>query len=215
MRKVRAPLAASSRRPVLALARPSKGGVAPLAILPLLVACVSLPVVPAAPRGYAERERAAIRLDVACESTGGHTGSGVVTDERHALTAAHVVACPEMPLVIATTADGRRLFVVVTKEDHARDFAVLELESGDRFHLDVAPPLRAPAVVGSHVCSETAIPVRGSNCGPVIAAYPDFAHVAAVVMKGNSGSGVYDMAGRLVGIVVNMTADWMGVSVVP
>jgi S1-C subfamily serine protease len=194
-----------------------------------LAACVSLPHVPAAPRGYAERERAAVRVDMACNVAGipgwedephfddwtiGHTGSGVVIDERHVLTAAHVTACPTLPGVMLTTWDGRHLQAVVTQEDRDRDFAVLELASADRMHLDVSPPAVTHAAVGAVVCIETAEPTRAANCGPVAEVLPGKGgiHVNAIIGHGNSGSGVYDTQGRLVGIAVNMTGDYAGVT---
>jgi S1-C subfamily serine protease len=191
-------------------------------LLVLLVGCVSLPHIPAEPRGYAERERAAVRVDMACSVAGipgwedephyddwtiGHIGSGVVLDERHVLTAAHVVRCPTIPGVMLTTFDGRHIQAVVTHEDQAADVAVLELATADRLHLDVAPPARARVAIGDAVCAETSDPARQTYCGVVEYVGDDVARAAFTAIRGNSGAPVYDAQGRLVGLVTKAAKD--------
>jgi S1-C subfamily serine protease len=190
--------------------------IAGIALAWILAACASIPVVPAQPRGYAERERAAVRVDVACnvyglpgfddqphydDGTMIHIGSGVVFDERHVLTAAHVVACPTLPGVVLTTYDGRHLIAVVTREDVTADVAVLELATADRLHLDIAPPTRAPVLLGSTVCAEAADPQHETHCGAVEYVSDTTVRATFLALHGNSGAGVYDLAGRLVGLV--------------
>jgi hypothetical protein len=205
--------------------------IAGIALAWILAACASIPVVPAQPRGYAERERAAVRVDVACnvyglpgfddqphfdDGTLLHVASGVVIDERHALTAAHVVACPTLPGVVLTTYDGRHLIAVVTHEDTKADVAVLELATADRMHLDVAPPELGVAVVGEPVCAEPSYPARITTCGPVLATdarSPGRIHVAMDGGAGNSGAGVYDTRGRFLGLRIQHAGDvWVGVA---
>ena len=137
----------------------------------------------------------------------GGTGSGVILDARHVLTAAHVVDCSYLPDVHVITASGKRMRAVVTRENDQTDLALLELASADTFG-DIAPPVIGPRpIVGDSICKLQAVPTRGGDCGPVtdLTAEPgnDVQH-GARVEHGNSGGPVYDAEGRLVGITTQM-----------
>lgn len=143
----------------------------------------------------------------------GGFGSGLMIDNTHVLTANHVVACPTIPMVTAITADGREYAMSIEKAWMADDVARLVIaRKGERFFAgrnggDVAPPyLALPPLMGEPVCAYVAVPQRGINCGRLIKDTDDHdgdLHIAGLAWRGNSGSGVYDGQGRLVGILVS------------
>ena len=147
-------------------------------------------------------------------------GSGVVVSARHVLTAYHLstmtvgrdargqdisVPCPYIVHARVQFEDGRGYAMVVDKESRPLDTMRLQMSSADKWTID--RPVVAEAVVGEPVCAATATPERGWSCGRVemIATEGDdnIVHTART-MKGNSGGGVYDSLGRLVGIVTSM-----------
>lgn len=138
---------------------------------------------------------------------GGGMGTGVILDARHVLTADHVVACPYLPDVHVITVTGRRLRVVVTREDASNDLALLELASADSFGA-ISPPMIGPRPhVGDSICKLEAVPARGGDCGTVTdlrdSADSDVGHTAPT-HHGNSGGPVYDTEGRLIGITTEL-----------
>lgn len=140
-------------------------------------------------------------------------GSGVIVDERHVLTAYHVVECPVIPAVVIQLEDGRTRHVFVQREERTGDLALLTLVSAQDFDLGLTRPIITPAPpVGEPVCAAVASPAREWNCGNVTAhddtPANDIAHDAQT-RHGNSGAGVYDSHGDLVGIVteLQMCAD--------
>lgn len=154
-----------------------------------------------------EQDIAAVIVVGACLTPEGRVtssfGSGVLISDHAALTAAHVVTCP------AEAATG-----VIVKfpgsEQHAR-VLVLDLE-GDVARLDLEKPVAvAPARIGprpeldDRVCVVASVPERGRRCGSVelLREPPGDVKHNAITMPGNSGSGVYDASGRLVGIVTH------------
>lgn len=133
--------------------------------------------------------------------TGGH-GSGVLIDARHVLTAEHVVACTYLSDLHVTLNDGRRIKprVVGTWPEH--DIALLELPV-DVLGIDYAM-LAPPPKVDDVVCTSVAWPKRGGACGQIDSndgsTRWDLRYSAPIV-PGNSGGGLYDASGHLVGIV--------------
>lgn len=199
-------------------------------VLALLASC-SRPVAPAAiPRAPAPRELAAdqdaraVALSVWCAPPPRAAdsaitmwpigyGSGVAIDARRVLTAAHVVACPAGSAAIVVVDDGRgaQRFASAARSSAADDIAVVTLDAA-------SPDLSAPPVVvgpppgvGDAICADSAQPARGHSCGVVSVIFPDrrFRDAGAAV-PGNSGSGAYDLAGRLVGLVTDryLAAPW-------
>jgi hypothetical protein len=190
-----------------------------------LAACVHMPHVATAPRDILARMNAAARIEMAClrndpfSAALDNKGIAIGVDDRHVVTAGHVVRCPEIPIVHVVLSSGRRLRVVVSKEDTAGDLALLTIASADRFHLDLPPPVIAPTpAVGDAWCSFTGSPKREAHCGFVESVNgkqmnADLSGSARTVF-GNSGSGVYDVQGRLVGIVIYTDpTDWASMGV--
>ncbi len=146
-------------------------------------------------------------------------GSAVVTDERHMMTAWHVIKCQTFPTVYAFLSDGRRIGMLVDKEDQQHDLARLRVMSDDRFHLDIAPPAigKRPAI-GETICSMATTPAWRWSCGEVGQSVSvPFAkngenstydvEAKLDTKLGNSGAGVYDSRGALAGLVTGHCVD--------
>lgn len=140
--------------------------------------------------------------------SGGH-GSGVVIDNRHVLTAGHVIACQYLSDVHVVFENGKRYRVVVEKEWKTHDVARLELASADSFNPADSPQIAQIPLAGETLCSSTGYPERGGNCGPVTSTGLDHCgngwcydtRFEARSAPGNSGSPVYDEFGALVAIL--------------
>jgi S1-C subfamily serine protease len=170
--------------------------VACFALLATCGACAS--VVPRP--GKSAVRPAAVALEVSVECTGKHRGSGVLVGPRRILTAAHVVPCGEAAHVVVTTPDGYVVPAHVTYTDDANDVAVIVP--------GYALPGPYPTVtsVGTgRVCIFSAVPERRVTCGVIRTVKGTEIDHAADTRYGNSGSGLYDAHGRLVGIV---TTRW-------
>lgn len=159
-----------------------------------------------------EIQRAGLRraafLDVSClTAPGGGYGSVVLLDRDTAITARHVVApgrCPDNKVIYEVVLpSGARYMVVVAKMlpkyDLARLEAVLEWP-------DPGPaPRFAAAPTEGQVCQASGFPNHWWTCGGVQEADDTIAgaelRFSSPVFPGNSGSGLYDASGRLVGIV--------------
>jgi len=138
----------------------------------------------------------------------GGWGSGVIVGPDTVLTAWHVVKCPPRT----------SRFLLVSGPDNVKHWA--ELAAGDPDHdiarLTVAgtPATRlklAAAKDGDVVCAAVAHPIREWSCGVVIDVGPvktktngtvDIWHTARTV-PGNSGAGLYNGRGQLVGLQTN------------
>lgn len=190
-----------------------------LLVLPLLISCISIPRVPPDIRLAPEQIATAVLVATDCVAEDGFSGalsfdnsgkgSGVIISERHVLTAAHAADCKGtvLPMSRVRLPDGRQFRMVIDKIDHDLDLARLELASADTFKMKIPPPKvgRIP-VKDDPVCMATGMPKRGWNCGPMIETRGInrvILHAASTTM-GNSGSGLYDGDGNLVGIVTGV-----------
>jgi len=95
--------------------------------------------------------------------------------------------------------------MVVERDDamfgSGTDVARLEIASADRFHLDIAPPALADdSHVGEEYCVET---LHGRLCGSRDHYHENIVLGAKGVRNGDSGSPVFNDAGRLVGLEVS------------
>ena len=153
----------------------------------------------------------------------GGRGSGVIMDSRTILTALHVVECPYLRDIHVTTSTGKRVRATIDRSWPDRDIVRLIVDAKDGFG-DVAPlAIGRPPEVGTVVCTASAVPERGESCGPM-SGYSEtptcpsqkdgsgvWCHDTlydAIAISGNSGSGMYDEAGALVGILTGGSAVW-------
>ena len=158
-------------------------------------------------RTVPEQRSTAVAIFTTCPGGSGY-GSGVLLDGRRVLTAAHVTGCG-LPLLRVTTRAGDVRLMKVVAIDHAIDLAILEVDDGElRF------PYPVPSVsignrpsVGDVVCMESGEPGRRRQCGEVLDfradELPGNMKHGGLTIPGNSGSGVYDEAGRLVAVVTH------------
>ena len=147
-------------------------------------------------------------ITVVCDGIG--VGSGVVIAPDYVLTAAHVVDCEDGLMVVATeTYDG--LATVVTRNSE-RDLAKLYVPGIRGPSVEIGP---APSP-GDTVCLSPAYPRRDRKCGEVYFERGDGPNnrirFSAKVEPGNSGSGLYDSDGRLVGIVTQYEYGKFGIT---
>ncbi len=146
-------------------------------------------------------------------------GSAVITDERHMLTAWHVIKCPTFPTIYAFLSNGKRVSMLVDREDQQHDLARLRVISDERFHLDIPPPVFGKRPLpGETICSMVTTPSWHWSCGAVArsVAVPfdgrprgsTFDIDATIdTQLGNSGAGAYGADGSLVGIVTGHCTD--------
>lgn len=166
----------------------------------LLSGCASVP------RGRTVEEQylAAAELHVSCGPPGTDRtdklmhGSAVIVSEYRAITAAHVLGCTVNGAMLKL-ADGREVQVKIEAVSEKLDAARLVADQP----LGTLPVEVGRAVEGDIVCITTRWPKASRRCGEVRRAELDslieILH-AATTEPGNSGSGLYDRRGRLVGI---------------
>lgn len=171
-------------------------------------ACISTPL--GRPRSIAERYAASVKVLTLCgENISG--GSGTILDDGRVLTAYHVVECDDLVTfqiaVIAPDSEEPRM-MHLDKAAEGKDVAVLSIETGAPFAGFVAPKFGPLPKVGERVCIAHSVPRIGHKCGEVqpyadMDAPGDLVHTA-ITDHGNSGSGVYDSVGRLIGVVTHL-----------
>ena len=140
-------------------------------------------------------------------------GSGVVVNNHTVFTAAHIAEDPPGAVCVrrATMVNDKSYLLAPGVTLPERDLASLHtvLEKFDPTH----PITHGPAPeYGARVCSTTAYPRFLRMCGDVqMKADPpgDLAHTI-ITEGGNSGSGVYDARGRLVGIITHRWSCFNG-----
>jgi S1-C subfamily serine protease len=133
-------------------------------------------------------------------------GSGVIVDNQTVITAAHVARDPDGMVCIRKVemANDHTYVVMPGVILPDRDLATLKLLLNE--FDPTYPVLYGPApMFGDRICSMTAYPMWLYRCGEAQkAATPPGDRMHTIVVEGgNSGSGVYDMRGRLVGIITH------------
>lgn len=183
-------------------------------LLSVCVGCASTPPPSSARLARADRvfeaheqDAAAVKITVGCKSelgaTWGQIGSGVIIGPHHVLTAMHVLVCDGGETTSATVISGSvELPAKVEAVAPGADVARLEFEG--TVSLRRYPRVGAPRSAG-WVCLSAAHPKVERKCGRTSTVSGAIAH-SAIVVPGNSGSGLYDDRGYLVGIVVR----WVG-----
>ncbi len=117
----------------------------------------------------------------------------MLISERHILTAAHLVRCPDHPRVIVTLYDGRRIRMSVQ-----RDEATFEGKRDGLARLVSIDPVRrfiAPPEIGGSDRWFTIARRSGTVSG-------DRHAIARYFGEGDSGAGVYTSSGLLVGVLL-------------
>ena len=136
-------------------------------------------------------------------------GSGVITGRHTILTAAHVADCPSgLYELNIETASGVILEALVAVQADEYDIAKIVTEDLLPWFQFEIGPVPQP---GDYVCSESANPSRMLRCGFVTNLEPgrkgaDIKHNLTPV-QGNSGGGLFDDQGRLVGIITRTYSD--------
>lgn len=193
----------------------SYGFLAGLVLLLAVVANVSCAhSSPLTSRGLAERYIEAVEISAVCiqdDGAGGGAivgrgGSGVIVSRTRILTAAHVAASHGMFCVYsATTIDGKERMIQPAVELPDLDLAAMTILDGEA-PFDFSPlAYGGKPMLGDTVCAAVAVPWRGHKCGEVQpdSTAPGDIKFIIVVEPGNSGSGVYNARGELIGIVTH------------
>ena len=171
------------------------------------------------PRPASSARAAAVEITVGCvDPLVGlrvKMGSGVAIGPRHVLTAKHVIDCGEGAAIITVTPPSGKERVAIV--DYASDTA-----DAARLYVMGDAPLYNTRPVGrgylerldAPVCTATAFPRRDWRCGRVQQFYEGdeagYVRTDLVATFGNSGSGVYDANGNLVGLLVMATLTSTG-----
>lgn len=187
----------------------------------ILAACMRLPHVDPRSRDEVTASRASVDVHVTCSSPDMSStedspkpaivwrepsrGRGVMISERHILTAAHVVRCPDIPRVTVTLYDGRSFLVVVERDDDmfgkGSDLARLVIPSGSTFQRYIAPPTLGDSD-GTYTVARKSGTITGSGRAILPHLHP-----------GDSGAGVYATTGDLVGLFLGPD-DYGGLRIV-
>lgn len=140
----------------------------------------------------------------------GYKGTGSAIGPRRVLTAAHLGVC-DMQMIYVRDSDGLDHTAAPEWRDSERDVMVLGLVDATDSIAGAVEPTYGTALPGDRVCARVAHPERSTTCGVVrsIDATRIGYDVEAdfVVEGGNSGAGVYDVQGQLVGVVTRTAGE--------
>jgi hypothetical protein len=175
-----------------------------MAAMAAMTACARVPPhVDPRPRSPTDAARASVDLHVECVSSlfdGSQiewrppsAGRGVIISERYILTVAHVVRCPDHPIVYARLYDGRRVRLYVE-----RDEATFEGKRDGLARLVSPHPLRrfmAPPTLGQ---GDGVHYMLARRSGTVTG---DRHEIARYFGEGDSGVAIYNLVGALVGLL--------------
>lgn len=163
---------------------------------------------------HAPAERvSAVEIWVACDGRRPiKNGSGVILNSREVMTAHHVVDCRYHPLAEPGTLDYVRAVresgesVKMYLDRYGRDgadSAVLKAAEGYEF-TNAPEVLQGNAFANDIVCAQTSVPFRQRKCGIVDLEMRRRYYTGIRVDYGNSGSGVFNARGELVGLVTRI-----------
>lgn len=179
-------------------------------ILALLLASCARPAAGLRVRSPDAQDNAAVFVGTACVEKGEIVilgASGVAYGEHAVITAYHAVKCFS-PTIIVRDVHGRLLPAYLDTAWPTVDLALLRVGFGPRMQVEIGSPR-----VGASVCLAPATPVRNRSCGVVEALRGREIDITNQVERGNSGSGLYDEEGRLVGIIIETRYEAGGVAV--
>lgn len=194
-----------------------------IVIVQVLGGCAGTPD-PSAPhlRDRQAQADAAVVVTHICTRPGtelrGLEGSGVLIAPSRVLTAYHVVACAsafDAQVLSVQGRDGIPRRTAIVWRAPVIDLAVLSVVG-----LSAPPVTYAAPVIGETACSENAIPEFTRSCGKVLAVRDMTAGERIVNVQhsiptehGNSGAGVYNAAGALIGVIThaNRREVWAGI----
>ena len=154
------------------------------------------------------QSRAAVKVLSVCTIDGAKPrialGSGVIVSSGYVMTAYHVVVCDGPVDIVVSLPDNTVIEATLVGRNVTDDLARLQLDTDVPYPtLRIGPPPR----VGSRVCTAAAVPDRTRRCGDVqrvTGKAPGNIQHDGITEPGNSGSGLYDDQGRLVGIVTHL-----------
>lgn len=176
---------------------------AALIVFSLLGGCAPPNVLEIPDIGVEDQRGRAVQIGVRCGLTNpkDYTGTGVIMDNQHVMTAYHVIDC-DGPYIVGVKVKGSWKRAWTSRIAPEVDLAVLRLDEP----LEDAPAVNftRPPGVGGRVCIATASPYPTRRCGQVESLDDGRVRHSIVVEPGNSGSGMYDRRGRLVGIVTHL-----------
>jgi len=158
-------------------------------------------------RSPVQQSTGAVELTVVCPSGQIFIGTGVALSADRVLTAYHVVsACGGEPMAIVAE-QGGGIAAIVAVEAIAPTADVARLVALVGSELTAAPIAIGPAPsIGEPVCVAARNPYSARRCGVVEydEGGPHGIRHSVIVEPGNSGAGLYDRDGRLVGIVTKL-----------
>lgn len=154
----------------------------------------------------------AVKVIAYCSNGKRNSGTGVMVSGWHVLTALHVIECPSS-VVIDVVSGERRWRFTTEKEWRDADVARIQMDGAGEFNRKVNPPVLRLARLPMYepVYMQAALPVWKEIAGESTGySYGGVTYGAGSLRKefsyeiisqpGNSGSGVYDRMGQLVGI---------------
>jgi S1-C subfamily serine protease len=162
-----------------------------------------------------------VRLDEICvkvdltttnQAYTGYRGTGIALGPRRVLTAGHMADCNVQGLYVELP-NGSHAFASVIWLSRARDLALLSIPNGSLGDT-LASPEVAAVKIGETVCAHVADPKVDTLCGVVTSVGgPGGRDVnfTGAVQHGNSGAGVFNAQGKLVGIITAIGSKGDGV----
>ena len=152
-----------------------------------------------------------VRLMVAC-THGAHVGTGVIMSYKYVLTAKHVATCgegQEPPLVIMAFDLNRKQFPMkINLHSPTQDVTRLEIKGDAKFKTYARFNFEGNQPIGEPVCTvggdDVTFMVR--KCGELTPSSESYLYSTIPIVPGNSGSGLWDATGAVIGI--NVRGRW-------